>query len=51
MPSIRELRHDRALREMPLELRLINADILDADADRRPRLDHAVDHQKRIAVR
>ena len=45
-------RHDRALREMSLELRLIDADILDADAGfLAPRLDHPVDHQKRIAVR
>src|SRR5580704_17537977 len=44
--------HDRALREMPLELRLVDADILDADAEFvAPRLDHAVDHQKWIAVR
>src|SRR3984893_15844047 len=36
----------------PLELRLVDADILDADAGLvAPRLDHPVDHQKWIAVR
>src|SRR2546430_3515065 len=43
--------HDRTLREMPLELRLVDTDILDADAKFvAPRLDHAVNHQERIAV-
>src|ERR1700730_16857010 len=37
---------------MPLELRLVDADILDADAGLvAPRVDHAVDHQKWIALR
>src|SRR6202035_2627445 len=44
--------HDWALREVPLKLRLVDADILDADAGFvASRLDDAVDHQKWIAVR
>jgi hypothetical protein len=43
--------HDRALRKMSLELRLVDADILDADAGLVTlRRDHPVYHQKGIAV-
>ena len=45
-------RHDRELREMPLEERLVDGDVLDADgALVAVHVDDAIDHQERIAMR
>jgi hypothetical protein len=44
--------HDRLARKMAHEMRLVDSDILDADAELiAPNVAYPVDHQERIAVR